>query len=287
MAKTKKKRHAARHRASWKGNFSFGLVTFPVQAWNAINREGSDIHFHQLHAGCHKRIRYQKVCPVHGEISNDEIVSGYEFKKNRYVEVDPEELDALRTDRERALTIDAFIGHDAVDPLYFDGRMYYLLPDGSAAEESYAVVVEAMEREERFGIGQMVFSGKEQLALVRPLEGLLQMAMLNYDEEIRQPASMRRSAKTPRGLARKVRLAQTMIRNWSEKDFDFTEYDDPYRQRVEDLIVAKVAGRELTPPDEEEQPQVVNLMDALKKSLAQGPAASGRKSRPRKKRRSA
>ena len=287
MAKTRKKSRAGKQRASWKGNFTFGLVTFPVQAWNAINREGSDIHFHQLHAGCHRRIRYQKVCPVHGEISNDEIVSGYEYKKNRYVEVDPDELEALRTERERALTIDAFVEPDAIDPLYFDGRMYYLLPDGSAAEESYAVVVEAMEREERCGVGQMVFSGKEQLALVRPLEGLLQMAMLNYDEELRTPAAMKRGIKTPRGLSRKVSLAQTLIRNWSDKEFDFTEYDDPYRERIEDLIAAKIAGRELTAPEEEEAPEVVNLMDALKRSLAQPRSAAGRKGRPRRRRKTA
>src|SRR5688572_12481894 len=118
MAKSKRKQAPRGPRASWKGNLSFGLVSFPVQAFNAINREGSDIHFHQLHAQCHRRIRYVKVCPEHGEVTQDEIVSGYEYKKNKYVEIDPEELDAVRTARERALTIDAFVEPDAVDPLY-------------------------------------------------------------------------------------------------------------------------------------------------------------------------
>src|SRR5436190_969634 len=179
--KTKRAPKRSKHRASWKGNLTFGLVSFPVQAFNAFNREQSDIHFHQLHASCHRRIRYQKVCPVHGEVPNDEIVSGYEYAKGKYVEIEPEELDALETQRDRSLTIDTFIEPETIDPIYLDGRMYYLMPGGAGAEEPYAVMAEAMEREERYGVGQIVFSGKEQLAMVRSVDGVLQMSMLNYD----------------------------------------------------------------------------------------------------------
>src|SRR5204862_2841179 len=155
---TKKKnaKRPLKHRASWKGNLSFGLVSFPVQAFNALDPEQSDIHFHKLHATCHRRIHYEKVCPIHGRVSNDEIVSGYEYAKGKYVEIEPQELDALRTETERSLTIDAFVEPDAIDPIYFDGRMYYLAPDGTVAEEPYAVVTEALEREGRCGIGQVV-----------------------------------------------------------------------------------------------------------------------------------
>src|SRR6185503_14317799 len=133
-------KRTAKHRASWKGNLTFGLVSFPVQAFNARNAEQSDVHFHQLHAECHRRIRYAKMCPVHGEVTNDEIISGYEYAKGKYVEIEPEELDVLRTQTERSLTIDAFVEPDAIDPIYFDGRMYYLAPDGPVAEEPYAVI---------------------------------------------------------------------------------------------------------------------------------------------------
>ena len=282
MAKSKRKHTPRGPRASWKGNLSFGLVTFPVQAFNAINRAQSDIHFHQLHAECHRRIRYVKACPEHGEVTQDEIVSGYEYKKNKYVQIDPEELDAVRTARERALTIDAFVEPEAIDPLYYDGRMYYLLPAGASSEESYAVVAEAMDREGRYGIGQLVFSGKEQLALVRPVEGLLHMAMLNYDEEIRPAADVAADFKPPRGLGRKVQLAQTLIRTWSTKDFDFRDYDDPYRERLQELIDAKIAGRQIEHPPEEDVPAIHSLMDALKQSLAQtnrGKSPSGKKRR--------
>lgn len=113
----------------------FGLVSFPVEAFNARSPEEAPIAFHQLHAECHSRIRYQKTCPVHGPISNDEIVSGYEVRKGEYVEIDPNELDELHTDGERALTIDAFVAPDEIDVIYFDGRMYYLSPDGEHARE--------------------------------------------------------------------------------------------------------------------------------------------------------
>src|SRR5688572_8323878 len=158
VAKKKPKaKGPAKLRASWRGQFSFGLVSFPVQAVNALNRQQSDIHFHQLHAKCHRRIQYQKVCPVHGEVSNDEVVSGFEQRRGKYIEVEPEELEAVRTKKERALSVDAFVDPSTIDPLYFDGRMYYLIPDGSTASEPYAIVAEAMSRAKCWGIGQVVF----------------------------------------------------------------------------------------------------------------------------------
>ncbi|HEX5105177.1 MAG TPA: Ku protein [Pirellulaceae bacterium] len=275
-----------RPRAGWSGNLTFGLVTFPVEAFNAVSREQGEIHFHLLHKGCHRRIKYQKVCPVHGEISNDDIVSGYEYQKDHYVEIAKEELDELRTERERSLTIDTFIGCDAIDLRFFDGRMYYLAPDGAAAEEPYAVMTEALAREKKCGVGQMIFSSKEQLALIRPQDGILHLAMLNYDEEIRDPAETVGPIEAPSGMARKVELAQSLIDSWTADDFDFTHYDDPYRERVQALIEAKLQGRTFTAPKEETAPPVINLMDALKKSLSTAPTGR-KKTKSKAKRRSA
>jgi len=284
MAAKKKSTRTSRskHRASWKGNLTFGLVSFPVEAINAFNREQSDIHFHQLHATCHRRIHYEKVCPVHGEVSADEIVSGYEYAKGKYVEIEPEEIDALRTERERSLTIDTFVEPETIDPIYLDGRMYYLLPS-SGAEEPYAVMTEAMERQERYGVGQVVFSGKEQLAMVRSVDGVLHMAMLNYDEEIRSPESVAKALKRPRKINRQVQLAEALIRNWFSRDFDFAGYDDQYRKKMKELIKAKVEGREIVAPgEEEEQPEVINLLDALKQSVAKAGSSGKAKRRKRK-----
>lgn len=290
MAKHKQARKKSRpkHRASWKGQLAFGLVSFPVQAFNALSREGSDIHFHQLHAACHRRIHYQKVCPVHGEVSNDEIVSGYEYGKGRYIEVEPEELDALRTKEERALTIDTFVEPEVIDPLYLDGRMYYLLPDGGAADQPYAVMVQAMEHEAKYAVGQVVFSGKDQIVLVRPLDGVLHMAMLNYAAEIRDPADIATLPKPPRGITREVKLAQSLIKTWTNKSFDFSAYEDRYREKVKELLEAKVEGRDVVAPEEEDEPaEVINLMDALKRSVAQAHTDSSGRRKARKRKRSA
>ena len=259
-------RQKAKQRASWRGFLTFGLVSFGVEAFNALDRQGSDIHFHQVHAKCHSRIRHQKVCPIHGEVSNNEIVSGYEYKKGKYVEIEPEELEAIRSENDRSLRIDAFVSPETIDPLYFDGRMYYLISAGPESREPYAVIVEAMEREGRFGVGHLVFSGKDQIALVRPLDGILHMAMLNYEAEIRSPAKFA-AAKKPTGIARHVRLAQSLIEEWSEDQFDFSKYHDQYRNKIKELIDAKVDGHEIVQPEEEEPVEVVNLMDALRKSL--------------------
>jgi DNA end-binding protein Ku len=283
MAKRKRTKRKGRpkQRASWKGQLAFGLVSFPVQAFNALNRAESDIHFHQLHAACHRRIQYQKVCPVHGEISNDEIVSGYEFGKGRFIEVEPEELDALRTQAERALTIDTFVDPDVIDPLYLDGRMYYLLPEGAASEQPYAVLVQAMEHEEKYAVGQVVFSGKDQIVLVRPLNGVLHMAMLNYESEIRDPADIAALPKPPRGSTREVKLAQSLINSWTNKSFDFSAYEDRYREKVKELLEDKAAGREIAQAEVEEPAEVINLMEALRRSVAQTRLRAPKRSRTR------
>jgi DNA end-binding protein Ku len=189
--RTKAKKPRAKHRASWKGPLRFGLISFEVQAINAEIKEKSGYHFHLLHAPDHQRIHYAKVCPQHGEVPSDEIVEGYEYSKGRYIEVEKEEIENLRTEKERALTIDAFIDPAEIDPLYFDGRMYYLLPAGDQAQEAYALLAAAMEKQDRWAVGQVVFSGREQLALVRPIDRVLTMAMLNYDAEIRKPTDMK------------------------------------------------------------------------------------------------
>lgn len=281
-AKHVQKKAAPKFRASWRGNVSFGLVSFPVHAVNAFNSQGSDYHFHQIHARCHRRIEHRKVCPVHGEVSNEEIVSGYEIKKGRYVEIEPEELDALRTEKERSLAIDAFVAPDEIDPVYYDGRMYYLAPDNASAMEPYVVLAEAMEQAGKYGVGQVVFSGKEQIALLRVIDGVLHLAMLNYEPEIRSPREVV-VLKQPTGKAAKVKLAQTLIKHWSPRDFDFSDYEDTYRQKVKELIAAKSRGKVIQPPPEpEEGEEIVSFMDALKKSLHQVGHASGRKSKRRR-----
>jgi len=140
---------ASRARASWRGTVRFGLVTFPAEAFNAHVLEKDHIALHQLHASCHSRIRYQKTCPIHGPVDNDEIVSGYEVSKGRYVEIGEDELDEVYTATEKSLTIDAFVPSDEIDSFYRDGRVYFLAPQGEQAREPYAVFLEALQKQKR------------------------------------------------------------------------------------------------------------------------------------------
>ncbi|HET6881616.1 MAG TPA: Ku protein [Pirellulales bacterium] len=286
-AKRTTKKGRPKHRASWSGQLRFGLVSFPVQALNVRLPEQGEFHFHQLHAECHSRIHYQKVCPIHGEVGNDEIVSGYEYRKGQYVEIDPDELDALRTDAERALNIDAFIGPEELDPIYHDGRRYYLAPGGTSAAEPYTVLAEAMQRQERDAIGQVVFSGREQLARLRVVGGVLVMSLLDYSAEVKKTEAMAVELPASRPSTRSVQLAETLVKSWTTKRFDIDDYEDRYRAKVKELIDAKIEGREIVAPEPEEQPEVLNLMDALKKSLAAGEKNHARKVARKKGRRRA
>ncbi len=278
-------------RPSWRGQLRFGLVSVAVEAVNARSSEGGDIHFHLLHEKCHRRIRYEKVCPVHGEVSQDEIVSGYEYTKGKYIEVEAEELDELRSEQEKSLVLDSFIHPEELNPIYFDGRMYYLVPSEKESEEAYGVLVAALEHQDRWGVGHLVMSGKDQIVAIRSTDGILHMAMLNYSSEIRPAAE----AKLPRPVkpsSRQVKLAETLITSWGEKPFEFEEYEDRYRNRLAELIQDKIRGKETVEPseeEEEEQPQVINFMDALRKSVKASSrsrrAAATRRKKPKRRKR--
>jgi DNA end-binding protein Ku len=271
----------------------FGLVSIPVEAFNAHSAEAGQITLHQLHSKCHSRIQYQKTCPIHGPVPNDEIVSGYEVSKGKYIEIDPEELGKLRSDAERALTVDTFVKRGEIDSIHFDGRMYYLSADGDSAREPYTVFLEALRRQDRWGVGQVVFSGKQQVVVVRPYQDALLMTMLNYDAEIRDPEQTIVPPVTVSGSDRKVKLAEQLIESWTDDSFDFSKYEDSHRKGLEALIQAKLEGREVVAPEAEEAPEVINLMDALKKSIGRAgrehshatPARSRRESGRKKGRR--
>jgi DNA end-binding protein Ku len=270
-------------RASWKGEVRLGLVRFTVEAVNAHSKSGSDVHFHQLHAECHSRIEYEKVCPIHGEVDQEEIVLGYETSRGRYVEVDPDELDDLRTKEERALSIDKFIAPEMLDPIYYDGRMYYLKPADANDAEPYQLFHRALAEKERIGIGEIVFSGKEQLVAVRPFEDALVMAMLNFDAEIRDVGELR-LPKTPRLSAANLRVAKALVTSMEARRFDISAYEDRYRDQVKKLIAVKRKGKDIVaPPEEEEEEEpVIDFIEAMKKSLSQNRNRSSRKPRRRK-----
>jgi DNA end-binding protein Ku len=252
-------------RASWKGLLRVDLIKFPVEAINAVAAEESEIALHQLHDVDHRRIHHEKVCPIHGKVRDGEIVLGYQYKRGKYVEIDPHELDQLRPDSERALNVAVFVDPAGIDPLYFDGRHYYLLPDGPEAEEPYEVLLLGMERVHRWAVGEILFAGKEQLVLLRPSDHVLVMSMLRYSDEVRPPRDF--GAARPAASPRDVRLAETLVEASTDTAFDLSRYQDRYRIRLKELIAAKVQGKELPAPGQEAGLEVLNFHAALRKSV--------------------
>ena len=255
-------------RSSWKGFLKLSLVSVPVKAYTATASGGGEVRLNQLHAECHSRINYKKTCPIHGEIPNDQIVSGFEYSKGQYVIVDPEEVEKLRTPDEKAINIDAFVPPGTVDQTYFSGKSYYLIPDGPVGQKPYALLVQGMEEMKRQAVAQVVMHGRDQLVLIRPMEGLLNMAILNYDNQVTKPAAFEEEAPKAKAEPEELKLAKTLIEASSPKQFDFSKYKDHYTDKLTQLIEKKVAGEEVVAPPVHEHAPIINLMDALKESLA-------------------
>jgi DNA end-binding protein Ku len=266
-------------RTSWEGFLKLSLISVPVRAYNAAVSGGGDIHFHQIHKECGSRIRYQKVCPIHGEVSKDEIVKGYEYKKNEYVELDPTELAKLRAEDDQSLNIDAFLPANSVDALHLSGRTYFLVPDGPPGQKAYALLHQVMKQKRKDAVATIVLSGQEETVLLRPMEKLLTMTVLYYDSQIKPSADFEKEIKQAKISAQELKLAETLVEASSEKQLQLSGYKDHYQERTREAIQAKMAGKKPTQQRVAKHPRIVNLMDALRKSVSQ--KQDKRKSAPR------
>ncbi len=287
-------------RSSWKGFLKLSLVSVPVKAYTAAASGGGEIHLNQLHAECHSRIQYKKVCPLHGEVKSDQIVSGYEYTKGQYVLVDTAELDKLRSEDDKAIRIDTFVGSHTLDPVYYSGKNYYLAPDGPVGIKAFVLLQQVMAEEKRYAIAQVVMHGREQTVLLRPMDNLIAMSVLNYEHQVTKLSAYEEEAPKVEVSPEEVKLVKTLMAASTAKRFDFAKYKDVYTEKLTQLIEAKVAGQEIVAPPAEEHAHVINLMDALKQSLAKAqgempeseaekppkkkaPSTRGRKVEPRKK----
>lgn len=269
-------------RSSWKGFIRLSLVSIPVKAYTATASGGGEIHLNQIHAECNTRIKYQKTCPIHGEVSGDNIVSGYEFAKGQFVVIDPDELDKLRSESDKAVRIDTFVPPDALDPVYFSGRTYYLVPDGPVGQKPYVLLHEGMVQEKKNAVAQVVMHGKEQVVMLRPMGKLIAMSMLSFESQLQQPANFEGEVPPLDASGPEMDLVKTLIKASTTKKFEFSTYKDTYTEKLTQLIEAKVQGKEIVTPPPQEEAQVINLMDALKKSLEMQGAEAAEAKPPKK-----
>jgi len=261
-------------RPVWKGFIRFSLVSVPVKAYTATSSAGGGISLNQLHKECHSRINYKKTCPIHGEVKNDEIVSGYQYGDEQYVVINPDELEKLRTPKDKAIDIQAFIKPQAIDASYYSGRTHYLVPDGPIGIKPYNLLLRAMLEQGRYAFAQVVFSGKEQVVLLRTMDNLIVMTGLSYNAEVKKSDEFKGEAPKAEVTPEELKLAKTLTETMAQDDFDFAQYKDMYTERLKELIEAKIAGKQVVASPAEEEPVVINLMEALQKSVAEAKAAS-------------
>ena len=251
-------------RPTWKGYLKISLVNIPIKVFPATDA-GATLSFNQLHGECQTRIQQKRLCPkCEREVPNTDIVKGFEFEKGRYVIVEEEDIEKVRVESTRVISLEKFTEDTAIDPIYLE-RPYYLAPDGPVAREAFAVIREGMKG--KAGIGKVALYGREYLVKVQPREQGLVMYTLRHANEIRSMDAIDELADMPEKVKpEEVKLAKQVMGTF-EGEVDLQEYRDDYQVGLREIIDAKIEGREIVAQEIEAPPKVVNLMDALRKSL--------------------
>ena len=261
-------------RALQSASLSFGLVNIPVKLYTAT--QSKSVSFHLLHKPDGSRIQEHLYCPVDKkEVSRDEIVKGYEVSRNHYVEITNDELKTMEETANRNVEIQEFVPLDAIDPVYFE-KTYYLGPD-EGGEKPYRLLAEALNQRNRGAVAKFVMRGKEHLVLLRAADDAhLVLDVMYYADEVRNIQELEvPQAKIKEG---ELKLAQALVDGLSSDKWQPEKYRDTYRDRVLELVKKKEKGEEVVAPPSvgKGQAQVIDLMDALKKSLERRAHSKGK-----------
>jgi DNA end-binding protein Ku len=276
-------------RTTWNGSVSFGLVNIPVgltPATKAAARQ-SDVSFRLLHRECGSPIKQKRWCPVHErDVESDELVKGWEVSKGQFVIVEDADLEAIeQRDTSRSIDISRFVRLEEVDPIYFD-RTYFLVPAGAEAQRRpYVLLLEAMKQADVAALGRFVLAGKEKLCLIRPMGEALALETLFIHEDVKDHAEIDDLVGTAEVKGPELDLAKQIIASLSGP-FEPDELRSEYRESLKELLEAKLAGQEIEVPEAPAPTPVVDLMEALRASVAAAsakkPAAEKKKAAPRK-----
>ena len=246
---------------------SFGLVSVPVEVYST-GESAASVSFNMLHKDCGTKLKQQYICPKHEVVVDREnTVKGREFAKGQYVTFTPEELKALDEKATNSIDVIQFLPLASVDRLYLD-KAYYLGP-GKGGDKAYRLLAEALKKTGRAGLGQYAARGRQHLVLLRPRDGVLVMEQLYYADELRSPKEV------PLGEGEvkpaELNLAVQIIEQGATEEFQPEQYHDTVRERVLEAIQKKVEGQEITAePEPEKGGKILDLMEALKASLAKG-----------------
>jgi DNA end-binding protein Ku len=254
-------------RTIWNGSISFGLVSIPIGL--ALATQRNDVAFRTLHRECGSPIKQKRWCPVHErDVESDELVKGWEFSKGQFVIVEDSDLEAVALQRSQSIDIVRFVQLSEVDPVFSD-RTYYLAPASSEAQRRpYVLLLEAMKQTGMAAIGKFVLWGKENLCLIRPLGDTLAMETLFYAEDVRPSAEIEDAVRETKVQEAELGLAEQLINGlvgeWVPSDFE-----NEYRGELRAMLEAKLAGQEITAPEPTPEAPVVDLLEALRRSVAE------------------
>jgi DNA end-binding protein Ku len=277
-------------RTIWNGSINFGLVNIPIGL--AVAQQRKDVSFRTLHRECGTPIKQKRWCPVHErDVEADELVKGWEFAKGQFVMVEESDLEAVALTRSQSIDIARFVDLDEVDPIYFD-RAYYLAPaDAPAQRRPYVLLLRAMQEANVAAIGKFVLWGKENLCLIRPLGESLALETLYYAEDIRAREEIDEAVGETDVQDAELEMARQLVASLVG-DFEPEEFENEYRGELKAMLEAKLAGEEIVAPEQPEPAKVVDLMEALKESVAQAqkqkaPAEKAKKKPAARKKRAA
>ena len=261
---------AASRRAYWKGYLKLSLVTCPIGLYPASS-QAEKTHFHQINRKTGNRLRQQMVDEETGHVvDKDHKGRGYEVSKGKYVEIEADEIKAIQVESTHTLDIEKFVPLDEIDRRYFD-RPYYIVPDGKAGEEAFAVIRDAMKDKDRVALARIVITNREHVMAIEPMGKIFLGTILRYDYEVRDEKELTRSVPNPRIPKEMLKLASHIL-DTKAGHFDPSQFKDEFELELRKLVKRKAAGKAIEMPEREERPSnVVDLMEALKQSV-RGPS---------------
>jgi len=255
-------------RPYWTGTIRLSLVVLPVQIFSAVNRSGN-VRFHEVHKPTGKRVRHQNVVPGVGPVEREDIVKGYEYSKDQYVLIEPDELRELRLESKNSFAIVQFVDRSEIDAIYFDDP-YYIVPDGEGAQEAFAVMREAMRAEKKVGLGQIVVGGRERIAALQPCNKGMMLETLRYDEDLKKAREFFGAIEEVRVDKDQLELARRLIEQKAGA-FEPERFKDHYEDAVRELVQRRMKGKRVHIEEEPKKGgEVVDFMDALRRSLGKG-----------------
>ena len=244
---------------------SFGMVSIPVKLFTATESKAS-ISFNMLHEKCKGRVKQQYICPQDNNevVDRKSMVKGYEFAKEQYVVFTSEEIDKMEEDATKLVDIAEFLDIKQVDPVYYDGA-YYLAPD-KGGEKAYRLLCDAMKQTGRVAVARWAARGKQYLVLLRPLKNVIVLQQLRYPDEVRPLDEV--PVGTAESKENELKLAVQLIDQITSASFEPSHYEDEVRKRMQLAIERKIQGQEISMAPEQPRAQIIDIMEALKASLA-------------------